>query len=173
MLNQARFCTKCGTNVAASAPSANLESVSATIELPNQKPIWNPSATANWSFLFSPIFGAYLQARNWDSLGQRDRAKASYFWFYFGIAFYLLLPFIAIALADPQLDDKPWIAPSLLFFFFWYFTDSKRQAKFVEQQMGKAYQKRSWTKPLLLGITLRVLYQFYFFLGFALAQISL
>ena len=39
-------------------------------ELPKSRPeasnaLWNPNTAANWSFLFSPLFGAYLHALNW------------------------------------------------------------------------------------------------------------
>lgn len=32
--------------------------------------LWNPNAAANWSLLFTPLFGAYLHMLNWRSLGE-------------------------------------------------------------------------------------------------------
>lgn len=41
------------------------------IETPNNEKItlWNPNAAVNWSVLFTPIFGAWIQAKNWKALG--------------------------------------------------------------------------------------------------------
>jgi hypothetical protein len=55
-----------------------------------ESPIWNPIATVNWSLLFTPVFGAYLQMLNWKSLGQEDSARESKY----------LLPFCLSSEAD-------------------------------------------------------------------------
>ena len=57
-------------------PKANLER-EATEEAPA---LWNPNAAANWCLLFTAAFGAYLHMRNWQALGQPDRARASRNW---------------------------------------------------------------------------------------------
>jgi hypothetical protein len=38
--------------------------------------LWNPNAAANWSLLFSPMFGAWLHMKNWAALGEPERAAA-------------------------------------------------------------------------------------------------
>src|SRR5262245_19635945 len=43
-------------------------------------PLWNPGAAAAWSFLFSPMFGSWLAARNWQALGERAHAKRQRWW---------------------------------------------------------------------------------------------
>lgn len=47
--------------------------------LPSEEapPLWNPNAAANWSLLFSPVFGALLQMKNWEALGEDDKALNS------------------------------------------------------------------------------------------------
>jgi hypothetical protein len=50
--------------------------------------LWNPRAAAFWSFfLFTPAFGAFVQERNWRSLGEPERAFSSRVW---GIAMLVL-----------------------------------------------------------------------------------
>jgi hypothetical protein len=40
-------------------------------------PLWNPSAAANWSLLFSPAFGALVQMKHWEALGEPAKASAA------------------------------------------------------------------------------------------------
>jgi protein-S-isoprenylcysteine O-methyltransferase Ste14 len=42
--------------------------------------LWNPGAAASWSLLFSPAFGAFLHMKNWEALGQPDKAAAARKW---------------------------------------------------------------------------------------------
>lgn len=47
----------------------------------NPPPLWNPNAAANWSLLFSPAFGAFLHMKNWQALGQPNKATSAKVWF--------------------------------------------------------------------------------------------
>ena len=40
----------------------------------NAPPLWNPNAAANWSLLFSPAFGAFVHMKNWQALGEPEKA---------------------------------------------------------------------------------------------------
>ena len=56
--------------------------------------LWNPNAAANLAILFSPIFSAWLMAKNWHELGKPDEAKKSMMWVKIWIGFlpvYLLV----------------------------------------------------------------------------------
>lgn len=44
--------------------------------------LWNPNATTLWSLLFTPIFGSLLQNKNWEALGEQEKADNSKNWFY-------------------------------------------------------------------------------------------
>ena len=46
----------------------------------NRPALYNPTAACVLALLFTPIFGALLQARNWDALGEHGRARASRMW---------------------------------------------------------------------------------------------
>jgi len=43
--------------------------------------LWNPTAAALWSLLFSPALGAWLVMRNWQRLGKPDKARQALCWF--------------------------------------------------------------------------------------------
>jgi hypothetical protein len=114
--------------------------------------LWNPNAAANWSLLFTPVFGAYLQALNWRALGEHKRASGSLKWVYVGgglLAFYLLLSIFAH-------DDRAarGIAHLVSFGFLlaWYFSSGKAQARYVKETYGTSYPRRPLGKPLLIAV---------------------
>jgi hypothetical protein len=39
--------------------------------------LWNPNAAASWSLLFTPIFGSLLHMKNWQAMGNREKAASS------------------------------------------------------------------------------------------------
>lgn len=107
--------------------------------------LWNPNAAANWSLLFSPILGAWLQAKNWEALDEKDKAKKSMLWVYSGFAL-----FFASLIGVFFLPDDVGTGPGLIFLFAWYFYSGKKQAQYFKENDIR-YQKRSWIKPLLIG----------------------
>ena len=113
--------------------------------------LWNPNAAANWSLLFSPVFGAFLQMKNWEALGEPDKASASGRWAAIGV-----VVFVVLALASAFLPERPMdgisraVAIGLL--FAWYFASGRQQAAFVKARFGKDYPRRGWLKPLALAV---------------------
>src|SRR3954452_13849407 len=83
-------------------PTANVEDVSSTKVSPA---LWNPSAAARWSFLLSPIFGAILHMKNWQALGESEKAVQSRYWVLGNIAFFLLLLVASFILPDSKVFD--------------------------------------------------------------------
>ena len=56
--------------------------------------LWNPVWTVIWSYIFTPVFGAFLQRTNWSEMGERDRTANSNMWMVLGLVFmfgYLIL----------------------------------------------------------------------------------
>ena len=39
--------------------------------------LWNPNAATLWSLLFSPVFGAWIHAKNWEELGNEEESRNS------------------------------------------------------------------------------------------------
>lgn len=107
--------------------------------------IWNPSAAANWSLLLSPVFGAFLQAKNWKSLGEKKKSEKSMLWVYLGCLIIFLI------LIVPEFG-KYGSGIGILWLLSWYFTSSKAQIKYVKEKYNDKYDKKGWLKPIITAI---------------------
>ena len=120
----------------------NEEAAATATETPEVKPtpkLWNPNAATNWSVLFTPIFGAWLQAKNWEALGDAESAKKSMYWVYGGFAFLVLCLF---------LPDEVGYLPGLIFLVAWYVTTARKQIKHVKETLSNDYERKSWATPM-------------------------
>ena len=59
-------------------PQADVEPVA--VETPAAPSLWNPNAAASWSLIFTPIFGAILHMKNWEALGEPQKAAGARSW---------------------------------------------------------------------------------------------
>jgi hypothetical protein len=114
-----------------------------------QPELWNPNAAANWSFLFTVIFGAYLHAKNWQTLGKEELAKKSMYWMYGGIGSIVLYLFLPESAFDYILLFGPLLG--------WYFTMAKAQAKYLKEN-NIEYTSKPWIKPIGIGAGCLVLF---------------
>jgi hypothetical protein len=135
--------------VAASTPESRVRSRTAPPPPPTSKPpaLWNPSAAAGWSLLFSAAFGAFLHARNADAMGRAGEAKANRVWFYVTIA-YCGLSLMPIPL--PGVLFK--LAPIGLL-LGWYFSLAAKQIRYVKETWQNRYVRRPWEKPLIIAFS--------------------
>lgn len=151
--DEAKFCCNCGNkleniDIHISPPTQMQKEASQPII--NQIKLWNPNAAANWSLLFTPIFGSYLQMKNWQTLGNTIEANNARNWLIFSIAFILFInlgtPFIW---DDPvKLNTYPK-SLGLLYIIIWYFSFARIQPKYVKEKLNDRYQKKSWSVPLI------------------------
>lgn len=127
-------------------PRANVSDVQASGD--EAPALWNPNAAANWSLLFSPVFGALVQMKNWQALNEPEHASTSKAWAI--IALVLTLLSAAYSFVATGAD---FTRPSgLLILIIWYFANGKQQGKYVAERFGKDYPRKGWGTPLLLGI---------------------
>lgn len=110
--------------------------------------LWNPNAAACWSLLFSPAFGAFLHARNADSLGRAEEAKANRLWFNISVAF---LVCTSISVFIPAIPGGIFRLIGTGILLGWYFSLGTKQIKFVKARWQDGYQRKSWTQPLLIA----------------------
>jgi hypothetical protein len=111
--------------------------------------LWNPNVAANWSLLFTPLFGAWIQAKNWKELDQPKRAHKSMIWVYIGVTFLIIVPFL-----PSNVDGR---VAGLIFLLVWYFSSAKGQAKYLKEN-NIGYDKKAWGMPLFLGFTGLIFY---------------
>lgn len=107
--------------------------------------LWNPNAACLWSLLFTPVFGALVQAKNWRAMGEPVRARVSSLWAW-GTALYLLA-------ANFGVIDIPRSA-GLLLLVAWYLSSGYSQIKFVAKKYGAEYEKKSWLLPLAIAFAI-------------------
>ena len=119
--------------------------------LPSDSPpaLWNPNSAACWSLIFSPAFGAFLHARNADSLGRTDEAKANRVWFYASLGFF---GFALLSICIPVIPDAIFRFGGLGLLLGWYFSLGKKQIQLVKETWQDRYQRKPWTQPLLIGL---------------------
>jgi hypothetical protein len=121
-------------------------------ESPTRIALWNPNAAAIWSVIFTPVFGAYLHALNWRALGDKERESASMTWVYAGGALLLLLLLIEVLTPDSKSGDAVSQTIGFAFLAAWYFGSARAQAKLVKEKFGGSFTRKSWRKPLLMGL---------------------
>ena len=109
---------------------------------PKSPALWTPNALANWSVVISPIFGGILASKNWETLGENEKAKSSMYWVYIHIAFWTVFPF----------TDLP-MQVAIVLLAAWYFMSLRPQAKYVKDTFGENFTKKSWKKPLGIGFS--------------------
>jgi hypothetical protein len=114
--------------------------------------IWNPNAASNWSLIFSPAFGSYLHALNWKTLGKPERAQSAMVWFYFSLGMLFVYIFMGLFIADEKAADGAARGLCFLYLIIWYFSAGRAQAKYVKGKFGSDYPRRSWSKPLIIGV---------------------
>jgi hypothetical protein len=127
-------------------------------EVDRANSLWNPSAAACWSLLFTPAFGAFLLMRNWEALGDARQAAAARKWFVFGIG--LLLVRLLSAAINSRLNTEsnliPWL--SWGFLLAWWLAQAAPQAKLVHSRLGVDYRRQSWDYAVLLGLVCGIAY---------------
>jgi hypothetical protein len=114
--------------------------------------IWNPSAAARWSLVFTPVFGAFIHMHNWHLLGQPQEAARARRWFHASLAV-LLLQLFTSAL-NARLGSEPMLLHpvGLLFLVVWYFGAARQQARLVKARYGASYRRRSWDSVLICAV---------------------
>ncbi len=148
----AKFCAKCGAPTSKLAVKPTESSSNPNVATNESGAIWNPNAASNWSLIFTPAFGSYLHALNWRTLGEQDRARSAMGWFYFSLAMLVVYIFMGMFIADEKAADVAARGLGFLYLIIWYFSAGRAQAKYVKKKFGSDYPRRSWGKPLLIGV---------------------
>lgn len=136
-------------------------------ESPAIKPaLWNPTAAALWSILFSPVFGSFLHARNAEALHRNNEAAANWRWFYGSGAFMLL--YTVAGIYFPEFFSVFSTTIALAYVCLWHFLTGRHQEVYVKRTYGRDYVKKEWFTPLMIGLVGLVVF---FFLNATIAAI--
>jgi len=143
--SEAKFCQKCGKPLGQSGRSTPFEAN-------EEGAIWNPNAAANWSILFTPAFGSYLQMLNWRTLNESAKASSAQSWFYASLLMLFICFLIGTFVSDRE--DRYIILWWLSFPYLitWYLAAGRSQAKYVKAKFGTNYPKKPWGRALLIAV---------------------
>lgn len=116
--------------------------------------LWNPDAAASWCLLFSPVFGTWLHMKNWQALGEPDRARNARRWFIAALA--LIIVAFLLPVGGTSRGELPIRLVLFLFLIVWYFVAAKPQVAYVRANFGSDYPRKGWGLPILTAIGLIV-----------------
>ncbi len=108
--------------------------------------LWNPTAL-NWWSLLTPIFSAWFHAKNWDELGQPEKAKTTRIWFYGLIAF--VSAFVIFVPDDFTNGSSIGILTTIVY----YIVIGRKQTLYIRDN-NIEYEKKSLLKPLTIMFTI-------------------
>jgi hypothetical protein len=130
-------------------PKAAVRDISSAEAAPS---LWNPNAAASWSLLLSPVFGAILQMKNWQAMGEAEKAGASRQW---AIGCFIVLVGFIIAsavLPDSKAFEGLTRAGGIGLLIAWYYGNGKAQNAHVLARYGKNYPRKGWLRPLFYAL---------------------
>ncbi len=114
--------------------------------------LWNPNAAASWSLLFSPAFGAYLHMKNWQALGDAEKASNSRMWIYIYAGFIVLMALSTGIAPESKVMDGLSRTAGIALLIGWYYASGKAQVTYVRAEFGTSYPRKGWLVPIVAGI---------------------
>jgi hypothetical protein len=87
------------------------------------------------------MFGSYVTMRNWEALGEDERARTTRIWLYVSVAVFVAMVLLPVGSGI----GIAWLVA-------WYFAVNRPQIKFVKARFGSDYERRPWTKIVLVWL---------------------
>lgn len=119
----------------------------------SQRPaLYNPKLVCAAALIFTPIFGAALQARNWMNLGKPENAAASRMWI--RSTFWLLLVYLVMQTVFRNEPVMNWLGPYFLIVLWgaWMLTSGWQQLAHCARVVGRDYDPLPMGRPIFLGL---------------------
>lgn len=114
--------------------------------------MWNPGAAVAWSLLLSPIFGSIIHMKNWESLGELQKAERSKTWVLGSICFFVFLVLLAALLPESKALETGSRGASVGLLVAWYSLSARAQVSYVKARFGGSYIRKAWALPFLYTV---------------------
>lgn len=118
----------------------------------SQRPqLYNPKLVCAAALLFTPIFGAALQAKNWMALGEPDNARASRLWIRSSL--WLIVMYLVVQTLFRNEPVMEWLGPYFLVVLWgaWMLTSGWQQLVVISRTIGKIYDSLPMGRAIILG----------------------
>lgn len=132
------------------------------LDKPNKVALWNPNVLGFLSLPLTPIFSSYLTYKNWITLKQEEKAYNAKKWLYINTILFILNAFLG-------LFSGASLYPLIVIFS--YLVTVRSQYSYVKNELKDNYERKSWVKPILIALSLIIVYYLMFIgLGYVLAE---
>lgn len=118
----------------------------------SQPALWNPNAAGCWSLVFTPLFGAYLHMKNWETLGDLEKSKKSKNWVIGSLVFLIAVVLSSVFLPETKGVEAFARLSGFVLIVSWYYSIGKIQQSYVTARFGNNYARRGWSKPLFAAL---------------------
>lgn len=120
--------------------------------------LYSPLPVILLSFVFTPIFGAYLQAQNWDTLRDLPAARRSRQWIRTCIWLVILYIGMQVVFVDEPLMRYAGIYFALVMWVVWFVSSGRHQWKAIKALDPSKWEKKPLGRPLVVAGLFWVLY---------------
>lgn len=155
-------------------PNHLMNTVLAKPAKPNAPPpaLWNPNAAGLWSVLLTPTFGAWLHMKNWQALGDAQKAATSRAWAWGNVAMIVAFAVIGDFLPESTLVEAASRGAGIGLLVGWWLSIGRVQKQLVTARYSEAYPRRGWGKPLGTALLVLVALCVLAFMVFAMADLA-
>jgi|GEM_PF-2731811 len=119
------------------------------MEQRTQRPsLYDPRTLGRLGLLFTPAFSAYFEMKNWETLGETEKAQVQRRWLLWSVA--LLVANVVTYVADLSwafgVLQVVWIVQIL----WWYFKPHAHHRAYIKVRLKDAFVRRSVLMPGLV-----------------------
>ena len=100
--------------------------------------LWNPLWTIIWSFLFTPIFGAFLQRTNWSDMGEADETSTCGLWVFLGFVYMGGYLFAEPWLPESEFSEFYFFGSYLIVYILWIVTSGSLTLRRLKQKRPRS-----------------------------------
>lgn len=130
--------------------------------MPNSKKtapaLYSPLKVVFLSFLFTPIFGGYLQSKNWEALGEKTFARLSSMWVRTTIWLVVLYVMMQTIFVDEPLMKYSGPYFLLVVWLVWFLSSGMKQIRYVKEAYGDKWEAKPLGRPIVIAGLSWVLY---------------